>query len=97
MADTETEQTITTGRKRGRPFGTTKKTCEELAQSQREASSKWYYKNYEYRCAQKKKYYEANRERILERRLLSRQFFFWFLLFCIHYRKYYTPAPVCTL
>ncbi len=73
MADTETEQTITTGRKRGRPFGTTKKTCEELAQSQREASSKWYYKNYEYRCAQKKKYYEANRERILERRLLSRQ------------------------
>ena len=65
MTDTDTEQTK---RKRGRPVGTTKKTPEELAQSQREASSRWYYNNHEYRCAQKKKYYETNRERILEQR-----------------------------
>ena len=54
--------------KRGRPVGTTKKTPAELAQNQREAASRWYYKNHEYRCAQKKKYYEENRERILEQR-----------------------------
>ena len=54
--------------KRGRPVGTTKKTPEELAQSQREASSRWYYNNYEYRCAQKNKYYAENRERISKQR-----------------------------
>jgi len=53
---------------RGRPFGTTKKTPAEIAQTQREASSRWYYNNYEYRCNQKKKYYQENRERILESR-----------------------------
>jgi hypothetical protein len=65
MSDTDTEQTI---RKRGRPVGTTKKTPAELAQNQRGASSRWYYKNHEYRCTQKKKYYEENRTRILEQR-----------------------------
>ena len=45
-----------------------KKTLADLAQTQRDASSRWYYKNYEYRCSQKKKYYEENRDRILEQR-----------------------------
>jgi hypothetical protein len=66
MTDIDIEQT--TLRKRGRPFGTTKKTPAEIAQTQREASSRWYYNNYEYRCNQKKKYYQENRERILASR-----------------------------
>ena len=56
MSDTDSEQ-ITfwqAKRPRGRPVGTTKKTLAEVAQSQREASSKWYYNNHEYRCEQKK-------------------------------------------
>ena len=65
MTDTDTEQTQP---KRGRPVGTTKKTPDELAQNQREASSRWYYNNYEYRCTQKKKFYAENRDRILEQR-----------------------------
>lgn len=65
MPDTDTEQTKP---KRGRPVGTTKKTPEELAQSQREASSRWYYNNHEHRCSQKKTYYEENRDWIREQR-----------------------------
>ena len=65
MTDTETEQTI---RKRGRPFGTAKKTSAEVAENQRVASSRWYYNNHEYRCNQKKKYYAENRDKILEQR-----------------------------
>ena len=65
MTDIDIEHTAP---KRGRPFGTTKKTPAEIAQTQREASSRWYYNNYEYRCNQKKKYYQENRERILESR-----------------------------
>jgi hypothetical protein len=68
MTDTGTEQTQRPLRRRGRPVGTTKKTPAELAQNQLEASSRWYYKNHEYRCAQKKKYYAENRNRILEQR-----------------------------
>ncbi len=68
MTDTDTEQTQRPLRPRGRPVGTTKKTPAELAQTQREASSRWYYNNYEYRCARKKKYYAENRDRILEQR-----------------------------
>ena len=67
MTDTEIEQTQIQ-RKRGRPVGTTKKTLAELAQTQRDASSRWYYNNYEYRCAQKNKYYAENRDRISEQR-----------------------------
>ena len=65
MTDTDTEQTQP---KRGRPVGTTTKTSAELAQNQREASSRLYYNNHEYRCNQKKKYYEEDRNRILEQR-----------------------------
>ena len=54
--------------RRGRPVGTTRKTAAEVAQTQREASSRWYYNNREYRCNQKKKYYEENHDRILEQR-----------------------------
>ena len=71
MTDTDTEQTqrpALEGRPRGRPVGTTKKTPAEVAQNQREASSRWYYNNHEYRCIQKKKYYEEHRNRILEQR-----------------------------
>ena len=69
MSDTETaQQQINIAVVRGRPIGTTKKTPEELVQNQRDASSKWYYKNYEYRREQKKIYYLENRERILESR-----------------------------
>ena len=70
MSDTDIEH-ITfwqAKRPRGRPVGTTKKTPSEVSQTQREASSRWYYKNHEYRCTQKKKYYEENRDRILEQR-----------------------------
>ena len=66
MTDVDTEHTQL--RRRGRPVGTTKKNPAEVAQNQREASSRWYYNNHEYRCNQKKKYYEANRNRILEQR-----------------------------
>jgi hypothetical protein len=62
MTDTHIEP------KRGRPFGTNKKTPEEVTQTQRESSSRWYYKNHEYRCAHKKAYYEENRDRISEQR-----------------------------
>ena len=55
-------------RKRGRPFGTKKKTSAEVAENQRVASSRWYYNNHEYRCNQKKKYYAENRDKILENR-----------------------------
>ena len=65
MTDIDTEQTQP---KRGRPVGTTRKTPAEVSQNQREASSRWYYNNHEYRCNQKKKYYEENRDRILEQR-----------------------------
>ena len=65
MTDTHIEQTQP---KRGRPIGTTKKTPAEVAQKQREASSRWYYNNHEYRCTQKNKYYAENRDRILEQR-----------------------------
>ena len=68
MTDTDAEQTQQPVRPRGRPFGTTKKTPAEIAQNQREASSRWYYNNHEYRCIQKKKYYEEHRNRILEQR-----------------------------
>ena len=71
MTDIETEQTqqpLQTIRKRGRPFGTTKKTSAEVAENQRVASSRWYYKNHEYRCNQKNQYYAENRDRILEQR-----------------------------
>ena len=68
MTDIDTEYTQQPHRGRGRPVGTIKKTPAEIAQSQREASSRWYYSNHEYRCNQKKKYYEANRDRILEQR-----------------------------
>ena len=70
MSDTDSEQ-ITfwqAKRPRGRPVGTIKKTPAEVAQNQREASSKWYYNNHEYRCEQKKKYYAENRDRIIEQR-----------------------------
>ena len=52
MTDTHIEQTQPN---RGRPVGTTKKTPAEVAQNPREASSRWYYNNHEYRCIQKKK------------------------------------------
>ena len=65
MTDIDTVQTKP---KRGRPVGTTKKTPAEVAQTQREASSRWYYNNHEYRCTRKKKYYEENRDTILEQR-----------------------------
>ena len=65
MTDIDTEQTQP---KRGRPVGTTRKTPAEVSQNQREASDRWYYNNHEYRCNQKKKYYEKHRDRILERR-----------------------------
>ena len=71
MTDTHIEQTQRPLRQtplRGRPVGTTKKTPAEVAQNQREASSRWYYNNHEYRCIQKKKYYEEHRNRILEQR-----------------------------
>ena len=69
MTDIDTEHTQgPKGRRRGRPVGTTKKNPAEVAQNQREASSRWYYNNHEYRCNQKKKYYEENRDRILEQR-----------------------------
>jgi hypothetical protein len=69
MSDTETaQQQINIAGRRGRPVGTTRKTPAELVQNQRDASSKWYYKNHEYRCEQKKIYYLNNRERILESR-----------------------------
>ena len=69
MSDTETaQQQITVAVVRGRPIGTTRKNPEELVQNQRAASSKWYYKNHEYRREQKKIYYLENRERILESR-----------------------------
>ncbi len=54
--------------KRGRPVGTTKKTLAEVTQNQREASSRWCYNNHEYRCAQKKAYYEEDRGRMSEQR-----------------------------
>ena len=76
MTDIDTEQTQP---KRGRPVGTTRKTPAEVSQNQREASSRWYYNNHEYRCNQKKKYYEENRDRILEQRKQKRnatQYFF---------------------
>ena len=66
MTDIDTEHTQQP--RRGRPVGTTRKTPAEVAQTQREASSRWYYNNHEYRCNQKKKYYEENRDRILEQR-----------------------------
>ena len=66
MTDIDIEHTVLV--KRGRPVGTTRKTPPEVAQTQREASSRWYYNNHEYRCNQKKKYYEENRHRILEQR-----------------------------
>ncbi len=69
MSDTDTakrHKNIAGGR--GRPVGTTRKTPDELVQNQRVASSKWYYKNHEYRCEQKKIYYLENCERILESR-----------------------------
>ena len=69
MTDIDIEQTtLPVSRGRGRPFGTTEKPLAEIAQTQREASSRWYYNNYEYRCNQKKKHYQENRERILESR-----------------------------
>ena len=69
MTDIDTEHTQQPHRgSRGRPVGTTRKTRAELLQTQREASSRWYYNNHEYRCNQKKKYYEENRDRILEQR-----------------------------
>ena len=66
MTDIDIEHTVLM--KRGRPFGTTKKTPAEIAQTQREASSRWYYNNYEYRCNQKKNYYQEKRKWILESR-----------------------------
>ncbi len=66
MTDIDTEQTQRP--RRGRPVGSTRKTPAEVSQNQREASSRWYYNNHEYRCNQKKKYYEENRDRILEQR-----------------------------
>ena len=63
MEDTNTEQTKP---KRGRPCGTTKKTPAERVQSQLESSRRWCFNNHEYRCEQKKQYYQANREQILE-------------------------------
>ena len=71
MTDIDTEQTqrpSPSRPRRGRPVGTTKKTPAEVSQNQREASSRWYYNNHEYTCNQKKKYYEENRDRILEQR-----------------------------
>ena len=68
MTDIDTEHTRAVRLGRGRPVGTTRKTPAEVAQTQREASSRWYYNNHEYRCNQKKKYYEENRDRILEQR-----------------------------
>ena len=71
MTDIETQvtqQPLQTFRKRGRPFGTKKKTSAEVAENQRVASSRWYYNNHEYRCNQKKKYYAENRDKILENR-----------------------------
>ena len=75
MTDTDTEQTQQPLRRRGRPVGTTKRTLAEVAQNQREASSRWYYNNHEYRCNQKKKYYEENRHRILEQRKQNKNVF----------------------
>ena len=74
MTDIDTEHT-TQQPVRGRPLGSTKKTPAEVAQNQREASSRWYYNNHEYRCNQKKKYYEENRHRILEQRKLKKNVF----------------------
>ena len=68
MTDIDTEQTQRPLRRRGRPVGTTRKTPAEVSQNQREASSRWYYNNHEYRCNQNKRYYEGNRDRILEQR-----------------------------
>ena len=69
MTDIETEQQpLQTIRKRGRPVGTQKKTPAEVAENQRVASSRWYYKNHECRCNQKNQYYAENRDRILENR-----------------------------
>ena len=74
MSDTETaQQQINIAGRRGRPVGTTRKTPDELVQNQRAASSKWYYKNHEYRCEQKKIYYLENRERILESRRQTKE------------------------
>ena len=81
MTDIDTEQTQP---KRGRPVGTTKKTPAEVSQNQRKASSRWYCNNHEYRCNQKKKYYEENRDRILEQRKqkqnVTQYFVFIFLI-----------------
>ena len=67
MSDPDTaKQHINVAGGRGRPVGPTRKTLDEL--NQRNASSKWYYKNHEYRCEQNKLYYLENRERILESR-----------------------------
>ena len=78
MTDIDTEHTR---RGRGRPVGTTRKTLAEIAQTQREASSRWYYNNHEYRCNQKKKYYEANRDRILEQRKQKKILFNKYIIF----------------
>ena len=74
MTDIDTEHTRAVRLGRGRPVGTTRKTPAEVAQTQREASSRWYYNNHEYRCNQKKKYYEANRDRILEQRKQKKKY-----------------------
>ena len=69
MSDTDTaKQNINIAGGRGRPVGQTRKTYDELVQNRRNASSKWYYKNHEYRYKQKKLDYLENRERILESR-----------------------------
>ena len=69
MSDPDTaKQHINVAGGRGRPVGPTRKTLDELVQNRRNASSKWYYKNHEYRCEQNKLYYLENRERILESR-----------------------------
>ena len=57
----------------GRSVGTAKKTFTELAQNQREASSRWYYNSHEYRSTHKKKYYEENLDRILEQRKQTKE------------------------
>ena len=75
MTDIDTENNTTQQPVRGRPLGSTKKTPAEVAQNQREASSRWYYNNHEYRCNQKKKYYEENRHRILEQRKQKKNVF----------------------
>ena len=87
MTDIDTEQTQP---KRGRPVGSTRKTPAEVYQNQREASSRWYNNNQEYRCNQKKKYYEKNRDRILEQRKQKRNVTqYLLLLFLFNYTYIY--------